>query len=77
MIRVVGGRGSSFLVPPPTPVKQKSKESRKSTSTKTYMIQSGGLDCTQTGYEIKKHISFLCIQCTILMGNDDLGMERL
>lgn len=40
------------------PVKQQSKESRKSISTKAYVIQLGGLDSKQTGYEIKK-IHFL------------------
>lgn len=42
------------------------------------MIQLGGLDSKQTGYDIKKkkvYISFLCIQCT-LMKNNDLGMGR-
>lgn len=40
------------------PVKQKSKESRKSILTKAYVIQLGELDSKQTGYEIKKSYTF-------------------
>lgn len=42
------------------------------------MTQLGGLDSKQTGYEIKnknKIISFLCTQCTILMGKIIWGWE--
>lgn len=39
--------------PPSAPVKQQSKESRKSISKKVHVIQVGRLDSKQTGYDIK------------------------